>query len=215
MDSGKIKNVPKRNFQREMDGFLKNLKDSEKTANLFLHCCCAPCSSYVLEYLSDYFNITAFFYNPNIDTDREYAYRRGELIRFIKEKNFKNPVEFVCGDYNPEEFMKIASGYEECREGGARCMRCFELRLSESARRAKEQGADFFATTLTVSPLKNAEAINAIGERLGEEFGIRYLPSDFKKKNGYKRTIELSREYNLYRQNFCGCIFSKNFQAAE
>lgn len=214
MESEKTKNVPKRNYQREMDKLLEDLKDSGQVKRLFLHCCCAPCSSYVLEYLSDYFEITAFFYNPNIDTDGEYTYRRDELIRFINEKTFKNPVHALCGDYNPEEFQEIAKGYEDCKEGGARCMRCFELRLSKTAELAKEQKADFFATTLTVSPLKNAAAINAIGERLGEEQGVSYLPSDFKKKNGYKRTIELSKEFDLYRQNFCGCVYSKNNEEA-
>lgn len=210
MNPQETKNVPKRNFQREMDKLLEDMKNSGQVKKLFLHCCCAPCSSYVLEYLSNYFQITAFFYNPNIDTDEEYSYRQRELIRFIKEKNFENPVEIVCGDYQPEKFEKIAKGYEDCKEGGARCMRCFDLRLRETAKLAKEYKADFFATTLTVSPLKNAQAINAIGEKIGKEFEIEYLPSDFKKKNGYKRTIELSGEFDLYRQNFCGCSYSKN-----
>lgn len=214
MESEKTKNIPKRNYQREMDKLLESFRDSYPAKRLFLHCCCAPCSSYVLEYLSDYFEITAFFYNPNIDTDGEYAYRRDELIRFINEKKFKNPVHALCGDYKPEEFQEIAKGYEDCKEGGARCMRCFELRLSKTAELAKKENADFFATTLTVSPLKNAAAINAIGERLGAEYGVSYLPSDFKKKNGYKRTIELSKEFDLYRQNFCGCVYSKNNEEA-
>lgn len=209
MNPQETKNVPKRNFQREMDKLLENMKNSGQVKKLFLHCCCAPCSSYVLEYLSNYFQITAFFYNPNIDTDEEYSYRQRELIRFIKEKTFENSVEIVSGDYRPEKFEDIAKGYEDCKEGGARCMRCFDLRLRETAKLAKEYNADFFATTLTVSPLKNAQAINAIGEKIGKEFEIEYLPSDFKKKNGYKRTIELSREFDLYRQNFCGCSYSK------
>lgn len=204
---GKI--LQKRNYQREMDALLEKLNKSGQVKHLFLHCCCAPCSSYVLEYLSEYFEITAFFYNPNMDTQKEYIHRYNELVRFIGEKSFKNPVNVLCGDYVPEEFSGIAKGYEECREGGARCLRCFELRLSRTAEEAKKASADFFATTLTVSPLKNAAAINAIGERLGKSAGIEYLPSDFKKKNGYKRTIELSREHELYRQDFCGCVYSR------
>ena len=209
MNNQQNKNISGRNFQKEMDSLLDTLKKAGERKKLFLHCCCAPCSSYVLEYLSEYFDITAFFYNPNIDGEKEYIYRLNELIRFIKEKSFENKIDIVKGDYNPKEFENIAKGYEDCKEGGARCLRCFELRLRKTAELAKTYDADYFATTLTVSPLKNAAAINSIGERLGKEYGIAYLPSDFKKKNGYKRTIELSREYDLYRQNFCGCAYSK------
>lgn len=210
MNNQQNKNISVRNFQREMDSLLDTLKKSGERKKLFLHCCCAPCSSYVLEYLSEYFDITAFFYNPNIDGEKEYIYRLNELIRFIKEKRFENKIDIVKGDYKPEEFENIAKGYEDCKEGGARCLRCFELRLGKTAELAKKYNADYFATTLTVSPLKNAAAINAIGERLGKEYGADYLSSDFKKKNGYKRTIELSREYSLYRQNYCGCSYSKD-----
>lgn len=198
-----------------MDMLLDNQEKSGVIKSLFLHCCCAPCSSYVLEYLSKYFRITAFFYNPNMNTDQEYIHRYNELVRFIREKPFENPVDIVCGDYLPEEFAKAARGYEDCREGGARCLKCFELRLKKTAEEAERANADFFATTLTVSPLKNAAAINAIGEKLGEGCKAKYLPSDFKKKNGYKRTIELSSQYGLYRQDFCGCIYSRRQREEE
>lgn len=218
-----LKNIPKegrtpqkRNYQREMDALLERLEGSGELKHLFLHCCCAPCSSYVLEYLSRYFKITAFFYNPNMDTREEYLHRYRELVRFINEKKFDNPIEVFCMDYEPKEFLeKAALGYEDCREGGARCLRCFELRLNRTAAEAKKVSADFFATTLTVSPLKNAAAINEIGERLGKVHGVQYLASDFKKKNGYKRTIELSGEFGLYRQDFCGCVYSRRQRIRE
>lgn len=209
------KAAEKRNYQREMDVLLEALKKEGEPKSLFLHCCCAPCSSYVLEYLSKYFRITAFFYNPNMNTSKEYIHRYNELVRFIKENTFENQVDIVCGDYVPKEFAQAAKGYEDCREGGARCLKCFELRLRKTAAEAEKAGADFFATTLTVSPLKNAAAINDIGESLGEGCKTKYLPSDFKKKNGYKRTIELSARHGLYRQDFCGCIFSRRQREEE
>ena len=197
------------NYQKVLDETLNKLS-REKPPKLLLHVCCAPCSSYVLEYLSEYFEITAFFYNPNIDTDSEYRHRAEELIRFINEKNFSNKVDYVIAEYNSTEFYGTVKGLEQCREGGNRCFKCYELRLCRSADYAQKHKYDYFTTTLSISPLKNVDKLNEIGGNLSEEYKIPYLFSDFKKKNGYKRSIELSKEYNLYRQNFCGCVFSKN-----
>jgi len=198
-----------KNVQKEMDKLIENIKADNSVPTLLLHACCAPCSSYVLEYLSQYFKIFILYYNPNISPNSEYEYRLNEEKRLISEMNFKNPVEILECTYNPDEFFSKVKGLEKEPEGGARCKVCFELRLRESAKFCKDLGCDYFATTLTISPLKNASLINEIGEQIAEEFGVKYLPSDFKKKNGYKRSIELSREHNLYRQNYCGCIFSK------
>lgn len=198
-----------KNVQKEMDKLTDSIKAGNKVPTLLLHACCAPCSSYVLEYLSQYFRIYILYYNPNISPSSEYEYRLNEEKRLISEMNFINPVEIVECTYNPDEFFAKVKGLEKEPEGGARCEVCFELRLRESARFCKDSGCDYFATTLTISPLKNAPLINEIGEKIAEEYGVKYLPSDFKKKNGYKRSIELSKEYNLYRQNYCGCIFSK------
>lgn len=197
------------NYSKEMDKFLAELREEKKVPTLLLHSCCAPCSSYVLEYLSPFFHIIDFYYNPNISPPDEYEKRVAEMQRLIREMPLTNPVTFVEGRYNPEEYYKVARGYEDVPEGGERCIRCFELRLREAAREAGKQGADFFATTLTISPLKNANLLNEIGMRIAKEEGVAYLPSDFKKKNGYKRSTELSREYDLYRQNFCGCVYSR------
>ena len=199
----------KRNFQREMDLLIeKNQKDGI-VPSLLLHSCCAPCSSYVLEYLSDYFNITVLYYNPNISPKEEYIHRLNEEKRLISEMTFKNPVSILDCTYDTREYFDCVEGLEREPEGGKRCEKCFALRLSYTAKTAKEKGFDFFATTLTISPLKNARLINEIGEKLGEQYGVKYLCSDFKKKEGYKRSIILSKEYNLYRQNYCGCVFSK------
>ena len=179
---------------------------------LLLHSCCAPCSSYVLEYLSPYFHIYDFYYNPNISPKREYEERKEELIRLIEKMSLQNEVVFLEGIYEPEKFFEMAKGLEQLPEGGERCFKCYEMRLRESAKIAKEQGADYFATTLTISPLKNAQKLNELGESIAKEYGVAYLPSDFKKKNGYKRSVELSTQYELYRQNYCGCIFSKNLE---
>lgn len=175
---------------------------------LLLHVCCAVCASYVLEYLHAHFLITIAYYNPNITEDKEYRYRYSELRRYVAEAGFSD-VRFIEVAYDPEAFYKLVQGREEDPEGGARCSLCFTQRLSYTARLCKEGGYDYFATTLTISPLKNAAVINAIGEKVASETGARYLCTDFKKKNGYKRSIELSKEYHLYRQNFCGCVFSK------
>lgn len=199
----------KRNYQRELEKILEQIKEEGKVPTLFLHSCCAPCSSYVLEYLSKYFAITVFYYNPNISPREEYAARTEEVARLIREMPAEHPIRFVEGNYDPEEFYRAVKGHEEDREGGERCTRCFELRLSEAARLAAEGGFDWFTTTLTISPLKDAARLNAIGEAMGSRYGVSFLNSDFKKKNGYKRSIELSAQYGLYRQNYCGCVFSR------
>ncbi|MBQ2943077.1 MAG: epoxyqueuosine reductase QueH [Ruminococcus sp.] len=199
----------KRNYQKELDALVeKNLKEC-KVPSLVLHSCCAPCSSYALEYLSDFFNINVLYYNPNISSKEEYQLRLSEQKRLIAELRVKYPVTLTEGEYEPSVFYAVAKGLEHCPERGERCLKCYRLRLEAAARLAKEQGADYFATTLTLSPLKSAESINEIGEELEKEYAVKYLPTDFKKKNGYKRSIELSRIHNLYRQNFCGCVYSK------
>lgn len=197
----------KRNYQSELDKIIEGLEES--TPSLLLHTCCAPCSSYCIEYLSQYFNITVLYYNPNIYPSEEYIHRKNEQIRLIGEMKTKHPVSFIDCDFESEKFYETVKGLEECREGGERCFKCYRLRLEKSAQIAKENGFDYFTTSLTISPLKNAAKINEIGEELSEIYGVRFLPSDFKKKNGFKRSIELSREYNLYRQNYCGCVFSQ------
>ena len=195
------------NYQKILDKFIKDLKVD--VPKLLVHSCCAPCSSYVLEYLNKYFNITVLYYNPNIYPFEEYEYRKNEQKRLISEMKFENPVSFIDCDYDNDSFNKAVKGLEAEPEGGKRCEKCFELRLNKTAEVAKENGFDYFVTTLSISPLKNAETLNRIGKEAGEKYGVKYLLSDFKKNNGYKRSIELSREYSLYRQNFCGCVYSK------
>lgn len=201
----------KRNYQRELEQIISNIEPCY-TPTLLLHACCAPCSSYCLEYLSQYFSITVLFYNPNISPESEYIKRVEEIKRLISELPVKNKVSLLEGRYLPAEFYNSVKGLENEPEGGKRCHVCYELRLREAAITAKELKFDYFTTTLSISPLKNAEKLNEIGGKLSDEYGISYLYSDFKKKNGYKRSIELSKEYNLYRQNFCGCVFSKQEQ---
>lgn len=196
------------NYQRELEKTIGGL--GGKIPKLLIHSCCAPCSGYVLEYLSEYFSITILYYNPNIYPAEEFFKRLEEQKRLAREMKFKNPVSVIDMGYDPEEFFAAAKGYENEKEGGARCEKCFRLRLEKSAEIAKETGFDYFTTTLSISPLKNAEVLNQIGKELSEKYGIPYLFSDFKKKNGYKRSIELSKEYGLYRQNYCGCIYSQN-----
>lgn len=198
------------NYQKELDRLLERLKSEERVPRLLLHSCCAPCSSYVLEYLNRYFEITVFYYNPNIYPESEYTKRIWEQQELISRMPFLHPVSFLAGPYDQERFYEMARGLEHVKEGGERCLKCYELRLSEAARMAVKTEADYFTTTLSISPLKNVDRLNEIGMRLGEEYGVPYLPSDFKKKNGYKRSIELSREYDLYRQDYCGCEFSMN-----
>ena len=196
------------NYQKKLDEIIENERGSI-APSLLLHSCCAPCSSYCIEYLSQYFRITVLYYNPNISPREEYEKRKAEQIRLIESLPVKNPVMLLDCDYEAERFEEIAMGYEDCREGGARCFRCYELRMRKAAQLAKEKGFDYFCTTLSISPLKNAEKINEIGVKLSEEYGVRWLYSDFKKREGYKRSIELSKEYGLYRQDFCGCVYSK------
>lgn len=197
------------NYQKVLDKILEKLQAEQKVPRLFLHSCCAPCSSYVLEYLSEYFEITLFYYNPNISPEEEYKKRVEEQRRYIEARKFVHPVTFIEGNYCPEKFFKMARGMEEVPEGGERCFACYRLRLEETARMAYEGGYDYFTTTLTISPLKNAEKLNEIGRELAEIYKVPVLPSDFKKKNGYQRSVQLSREYGLYRQDYCGCVFSK------
>lgn len=196
------------NYQKELDKLLTKLRKEERVPRLLLHSCCAPCSSYVLEYLSDYFEITVFYYNPNIFPESEYTKRILEQQILIGEMKTKYPVSFLAGSYEKERFYEIAKGLEHLKEGGERCFRCYALRLEEAARIAKESEFEYYTTTLSISPLKNADRLNEIGMEIAQKYQIQYLQSDFKKKNGYKRSIELSKEFGLYRQDYCGCIYS-------
>ena len=228
----------KRNYQRELENILGSLncreaesssrpvppadascisalhgdvlpqKPGQPAPSLLLHSCCAPCSSYVLEYLSQYFQITVFYYNPNIYPEDEYFRRVEEQKRLIRDMPLPRPVSFLEGRFLPREFYDAVRGLEQIPEGGERCRACFRLRLAETAELAAERGFDYFTTTLTISPLKNAAVLNETGEALAQEYQVRWLPSDFKKKNGYKRSTELSAAYGLYRQDYCGCVFS-------
>ena len=198
-----------RNYQKELDQIIEEIKELNKVPRLLIHSCCAPCSSYVLEYLSQYFEITVYFYNPNIYPPLEYIRRVEEQDRLIQEMNFVHPVTLQTGAYEPQEFYRIVEGLEKEPEGGIRCFHCYELRLQEAAKIAQAGRYDYFTTTLSISPLKNADKLNEIGEKLGREYRVAYLPSDFKKKNGYKRSVELSKEHDLYRQDYCGCVFSQ------
>ena len=194
------------NYQLKLDTILEALPNYPKP-KLLLHSCCGPCSSYVLEYLSHYFQITVFYYNPNITSKEEYQLRVQEQKRLIQL--VYPEVSFLEGNYEPEVFLQMSKGLEEEKEGGARCTKCYYLRMKETAKKAKELQFDYFTTTLSVSPYKDSTRLNQIGELLEQQYGIAYLYADFKKKNGYKRSIELSRQYHLYRQNYCGCEFSK------
>lgn len=196
------------NYQLWLDRELSRLSAAGIRPRLLLHSCCAPCSSYVLEYLSRHFAITVFYYDPNISPAEEFYRRSAEQQRLIRKMPLSSPVEFVEGRYEPERFFAIAAGHETDPEGGARCLACYRLRLTETAALAAAQGFAYFTTTLSISPLKNAAALNAIGRELAAEYGVPYLFSDFKKHDGYKRSCALSREYDLYRQNYCGCVFS-------
>lgn len=196
------------NYQNETDSVIESLNGTVPT--LLLHSCCAPCSSYTLEYLSRYFSITVFYFNPNISPKAEFDKRFAEQKRLIETLPSENKISLICGDYNYDEFLNIARGYESVPEGGERCFRCYRMRLEKTAELAKQNGFDYFCTTLSISPLKNSQKINEIGFDVAEKYGVKWLPSDFKKREGYKRSIELSREYDLYRQNFCGCVFSKS-----
>ena len=196
------------NYQKELDKLIENLQKEKRVPRLLLHSCCAPCSSYVLEYLSNYFEITVFYYNPNIFPENEYTKRILEQQMLISDMKMKHPVSFLAGNYDRERFYEIAVGLEHLKEGGERCFKCYELRLEEAAKVAVDGEFDFFTTTLSISPMKNAEKLNELGKVIGQKYNVEYLQSDFKKKNGYKRSIELSKTYNLYRQDYCGCEFS-------
>lgn len=200
--------VQSHSYQAALDRTLVSLS-TEKRPTLLLHACCAPCSSYVLEYLSSYFDITLFFYNPNISPEEEYRFRLCELSRLIHEMGLSESVSLLEGRYDPERFEELARGLEDLPEGDSRCKRCYRLRLSEAARIAAQNGFDYVTTTLSISPYKNAEWLNEIGMEEAEKAGVSYLVSDFKKRNGYKRSCELSDVYGLYRQDYCGCIYSK------
>ena len=218
--------MQKGNYQKMLEGIIKKHEEKGEVPTLLLHSCCAPCSSYVLEYLSQYFKITVFYYNPNIiyyvkcilpNTYKqkchlpreEYDKRVAELQRLIAQMPIKNPVTFVERGYDEGEFFQAVKGFEDIPEGGERCFRCYRLRLERTAQLAKELGVDYFTTTLSISPYKNAQKLNEISEELGELYDVKALPADFKKREGYKRSIQLSSEYGLYRQDYCGCIFSK------
>lgn len=197
------------NYQKELDIIIEKLNKDQHRPKLLIHSCCAPCSSYVLEYLSNYFDITVYYYNPNIYPEEEYLKRVEEQQRFIQAIPLSSKVQFIPGEYHPEDYYRKVKGLEDEPEGGSRCFVCYELRLKEAAKTAADNGFEYFTTTLSISPYKNAEKLNEIGNKLGSEYGVSYLPSDFKKKNGYKRSIELSNEYMLYRQDYCGCVYSK------
>lgn len=200
----------RRNYQKELEQLLENLKSKNKIPKLLLHSCCAPCSSYVLGYLTSYFNITVFYYNPNISPEEEYLFRKKEQINLLPKIKTKNTINFLDCDYEDFKFYQITSGLENEKEGGKRCFNCYRLRLEKTAVTAKALGFEFFGSTLSVSPYKNAIWLNDIGKSLENKYSVSFLISDFKKKDGYKKSIELSKQFNLYRQNYCGCIFSKN-----
>jgi len=199
--------MEKINYQKMLDALIAENEKAGITPSLLLHACCAPCSSYTIEYLSRYFKITLFFYNPNISPEEEYRYRENELKRLVVEMGLDIPI--ISGEYEPGEFDKIAAGLENVPEGGERCFKCYRLRLEKTAALAQLNGFDYFTTTLSISPYKNAAKLNMIGGELAKKYAVDYLYSDFKKKNGYKRSIELSQKYSLYRQNYCGCVYSK------
>ena len=200
------------NYQKKLDELINSL---DYTPTLLLHSCCAPCSSYVIEYLSQYFYITVFYYNPNIDTLMEYRRRSQEQEHFIQTFPTKYPVSFIQGDFEQEKFFSCVKGLEQEKEGGVRCQNCFWLRLRKTASIASQMHFDYFTTTLSISPLKNAVLLNEIGQSLAEEYQIPYLVSDFKKKNGFLRSTQISKEYQMYRQDYCGCIFSKQQRLEE
>ncbi len=214
----------KRNYSKELEKKIEEFSKEGRIPSLLLHACCAPCSSYCLEYLRQFFDITVFYYNPNIMKETEYRKRVEEEKRLIAEYNRQvetgnfsemnsesgaRHIEIMEGDYIVSDYLDAVKGLESCPEGGDRCTKCFELRLKESARIAADNGFDFFTTTLTISPLKDVERLNRIGAEMGDKYNVAWLPSDFKKKEGYKRSIELSHKFDLYRQDFCGCEFSR------
>lgn len=197
------------NYQIEMERELARIRQDGRRPRLLLHSCCAPCSSFVLERLTEAFDISVFYYNPNIAPEAEFLRRVEEQQRLIDALPHANKIELIRGEYDAGAFYAMAAGHEQESEGGERCAGCFRLRLGRTARLAAESGFDYFTTTLSISPLKDAQRLNAIGAALADEVGVPYLFSDFKKKNGYKRSCELSTQYGLYRQDYCGCVYSK------
>jgi hypothetical protein len=203
------------NYQKKMEELIRECCGGGQAPRLLLHSCCAPCSSYCIACLAEHFDVTVFYYNPNIYPPEEYHMRAAEQERFIRAFPTKHPVSFVEGAYDTGRFYEMARGMEELSEGQERCFACYELRLREAAAYAASHGFSFFTTTLSISPLKNAGKLNEIGARLEEEYPVRYLYSDFKKKDGYKKSTELSREYGMYRQYYCGCVYSKRERDAQ
>lgn len=199
----------KENYQIILNKTIEEIQKNNRVPSLLLHSCCAPCSSYVLEYLCEYFNITIFYYNPNISPQEEFHKRVVEQKRLISQMPLKRSVNFIEGKYDCDSFYAIVKGLEDLKEGGERCFKCYRLRLEETAKAAQKGGFDYFTTTLSISPHKNAQVLNQIGNELSNKYNVDYLFSDFKKRNGYKRSCELSEIYGLYRQNYCGCIYSK------
>lgn len=200
--------MQKQNYQILLEKLISEIPEGS-VPRLLLHSCCAPCSSYCLEYLSQYFSITLLFYNPNISPKEEFDKRAEELRRLVSQIPMKHPAAVEVPDYSPEEFYSAVKGMEDLPEGGERCFVCYRLRLEKAAEYAAKNGFDYFCSTLSISPMKNAAKLNEIGAELSEVYPVKLLPADFKKKGGYLRSIELSREYGLYRQNYCGCVFSK------
>lgn len=198
----------RRNYQKELDKIIEGIEEKKTCPSLLLHSCCAPCSSYVLEYLSKYFRITIFYYNPNIYPDEEFEKRAEEQKKFVEQFPATNPIKVIIGEYDKTRFYEVTKGLEHEKEGGERCFACYRLRLEETAKLAKELGFEYFTTTLSISPLKKSEKLNEIGEEIGRIYNLKHLPSDFKKRGGYLRSTEISKEYGMYRQNYCGCIFS-------
>lgn len=200
--------IMKINYQKRLDQTIAELTEEGKVPTLLLHSCCGPCSTYVLEYLSQHFRIYVLYYNPNIYPKEEYFFREAEQKKLIDTLETIHPVTFLAAKYQPERYYEAVKGHEKDPEGGERCALCFALRLREAARAAKEHGFDYFTTTLSISPHKNAQRLNEIGEQIGKEEGVLYLYADFKKKGGFLRSVERTKEHGLYRQDYCGCVFS-------
>ena len=197
------------NYQKVMEELIRDNCSETVVPRLLLHSCCAPCSSYCISCLAEYFHVTVFYYNPNIYPPEEYRMRAAEQKRFVEQYPTKYPVSYIEAPYESDRFYEMARGMEDIPEGGERCFACYEMRLKKSAEYASLHGFDFFTTTLSISPLKNAQKLNEIGAKLAEQFHVQYLYSDFKKKEGYKKSTEISKEYQMYRQYYCGCVFSK------
>ncbi|MDO5026196.1 MAG: epoxyqueuosine reductase QueH [Tissierellia bacterium] len=196
------------NYQLELEKILKEEEKKDTPSKLLLHSCCGPCSTYVLEYLSNYFEIGLLYYNPNIFPKEEFNFREDEQRRLIEKIPSRYPIKFIQAPYEPKVYYDYIKGYEKDKEGGERCRLCFDLRLKEAARLAKKLGYDYFTTTLSISPHKKSQILNDLGEKIAKEYGLKYLFSDFKKKNGFKRSVELTEKYDMYRQDYCGCVFS-------